>query len=107
MQPVRRPRPRLQRQSPAAKQDHGKVAVKIRHAVLGITPAILSGLVLTNASWLAPPPEGEPKLYAHWGLHRPYARAGLTNETCTAARMLEPRHAYLENTIASMEAAFA
>ena len=81
--------------------------MKVRHAVLSVTVAILAGLVLNNASWLAPPPEGEPKLYAHRGVHQPYVRAGLTNDTCTAARMLEPRHDYLENTIASMEAAFA
>ena len=44
---------------------------------------------------------------AHRGLAQTYHRDGLTNETCTAARIYPPEHPYLENTIASMKAAFA
>lgn len=31
---------------------------------------------------------------------------GITNDTCTAERIYPPEHPYLENTIASMQAAF-
>jgi len=45
-------------------------------------------------------------LLAHRGMSQLFDRTGLTNDTCTAARMLPPTHAYLENTIASMRASF-
>ncbi|MDZ4741680.1 MAG: glycerophosphodiester phosphodiesterase family protein [Alphaproteobacteria bacterium] len=46
-------------------------------------------------------------LLAHRGLAQTYPREGLTSETCTATRIHAPEHPYLENTIASMRAAFA
>lgn len=60
-----------------------------------------------NRRWVAPETPRAPRLLAHRGLAQEYDREGLTGETCTAARMLPPRHAYLENTVASIEAAFA
>ena len=48
----------------------------------------------------------EVTLLAHRGVAQQFDRAGLTNETCTAARMLPPTHGYLENTIDSIRAAF-
>ena len=60
-----------------------------------------------NASFLAQPIGTQPVLVAHRGLAQNFDRTGLTNETCTAARMLPTSHEYLENTIASMRAAFA
>jgi len=69
----------------------------------------LLGVVLfaTNASVLAPQPTGEVALLAHRGVHQDFVRDGVTNETCTAARMVVPTHAYLENTLPSIGAAFA
>lgn len=81
--------------------------MRIWQIALALTGAVVSGLYLNNASWLSPPPDGAAKLYAHRGVHQPYSRAALTNDTCTAERMLPPRHGYLENTLASMAAAFA
>jgi glycerophosphoryl diester phosphodiesterase len=46
-------------------------------------------------------------LLAHRGLAQTYPRDGLTNETCTATRIHPPEHPYLENSIASIQAAFA
>lgn len=69
--------------------------------------AFILAIYLLDASWLAARPEGEPRLYAHRGVHQPYDREGLTAETCTAARMLPPTHGYLENMLPSMKAAFA
>lgn len=77
--------------------------------ILFVTALLLLAalLYLNNASFLASPIGTEPTLLAHRGLGQDYDREGLTNETCTAARMLPSTHDYLENTIASMEAAFA
>ncbi|MFP3499262.1 glycerophosphodiester phosphodiesterase family protein, partial [Pseudomonas sp. SIMBA_059] len=43
---------------------------------------------------------------AHRGLAQTFTMEGITGETCTAERIHEPEHPYLENTIPSMEAAF-
>ncbi len=51
-------------------------------------------------------PSGSPKYIAHRGVHQTYHRNNLTNETCTAERIDAPSHTFLENTIASMQAAF-
>ena len=72
----------------------------------GITGIILLSLYFNNASWLASRPKGEPQIYAHRGVHQQYVRAGLTNETCTAERILSPTHDFLENTILSTASAF-
>ena len=46
-------------------------------------------------------------LLAHRGLAQTYPAAGLTATTCTAARIFPPEHAFIENTLPSMRAAFA
>lgn len=61
---------------------------------------------ILNTSLLATPPEGAPKILAHRGIHQTYPKAGVGNDTCTAEIIEQPRHDYLENTIASMQAAF-
>jgi glycerophosphoryl diester phosphodiesterase len=45
-------------------------------------------------------------LLAHRGLAQTYHRQDLDNDTCTATRIYPPEHPYLENTVASMQAAF-
>ena len=69
--------------------------------------AIAGAVYLNNTSLLSSRPAGKPVILAHRGLAQEYSREGLTGDTCTAERMLPPRHDYLENTIRSMEAAFA
>ncbi|OCO98189.1 MULTISPECIES: glycerophosphodiester phosphodiesterase family protein [unclassified Ensifer] len=61
---------------------------------------------LLNTSLFASPPAGAAKLLAHRGVHQTYPKANVGNDTCTAAIINTPRHGYLENTIASMQAAF-
>lgn len=66
------------------------------------------GLVyLNNTSLLVKTTDRKPWLLAHRGVHQTFRMEGLTNETCTAQRIYPPEHEYLENTIPSMEAAFA
>ncbi|MES0870422.1 glycerophosphodiester phosphodiesterase family protein [Pseudovibrio sp. SCP19] len=66
-----------------------------------------AGIYLFNASWLTfDSTSGKPRFIAHRGVHQTYHRENLTNKTCTAERIDTPSHPYLENTIASMQAAF-
>ncbi|NEP60053.1 MAG: glycerophosphodiester phosphodiesterase [Symploca sp. SIO2G7] len=82
---------------------HSRILKRLALAILGL----LFTLYLSNASFLAHPIGTQPVLVAHRGLAQDFERTGLTNETCTAAQMLPTPHKYLENTIASMRAAFA
>lgn len=48
-----------------------------------------------------------PVLLAHRGVAQTFDHTGVTNDTCTAARIDPPRHALMENTLASIAAAVA
>lgn len=63
-------------------------------------------IYLNNSSLLAKQRGGDPLLLAHRGLGQTFTMEGIKNDTCTAERIYEPEHPYLENTISSMEAAF-
>ena len=73
--------------------------MKIWLTRLGFVAAI-AFIILTvmNASWLADTPRGKPKLIAHRGIAQHFDRAGVERDTCTATRIEEPVHTYLENT---------
>ncbi|MEO0534764.1 MAG: glycerophosphodiester phosphodiesterase family protein [Cyanobacteria bacterium P01_A01_bin.123] len=81
--------------------------LKIKRLIAVAIAALGLCLYLNNASFLAAPIGAEPILVAHRGLSQDFDREGLNNDTCTATRMLPTSHEYLENTIPSMEAAFA
>src|SRR5690606_6363289 len=67
---------------------------------------ILLALTLLNASWLAPEPTGKVKLVAHRGVYQLFDQTNLDPyETCTATRIEQPVHDYLENTVRSMQRA--
>ena len=69
--------------------------------------AAAAAVYVGNASWrVSPSPDARTEVIAHRGIHQTYGRDDLDSETCTATRMDTPRHGYLENTIASMRAAF-
>jgi glycerophosphoryl diester phosphodiesterase len=73
-----------------------------------ITIAVLAAAVyLNNTNHLAAHQDGKPVLLAHRGIAQRFDERDLTNDTCTAARMLPSGHPYLENTIDSMRASFA
>ena len=78
----------------------------LKKIVIGLALAV-AAVWLWNASWLAPTPNGQPRLIAHRGVHQTFGHEGLTNETCTATRIDPPRHGFIENTLPSMQAAFA
>ncbi|MFD2371520.1 glycerophosphodiester phosphodiesterase family protein [Brevibacillus sp. GCM10020057] len=69
---------------------------------------VLIGFIYVNNSSLLTAPSGRaPFLLAHRGMAQTFHMEGITNETCTAERIYPPEHPYLENTIPSMQAAFA
>jgi glycerophosphoryl diester phosphodiesterase len=76
-----------------------------RWVVLGALVAFAGGIFLYNASFWAHP-DGALTLLSHRGVHQDFPTDGLTNETCTAARIYPPTHPLIENTLPSMEAAF-
>jgi glycerophosphoryl diester phosphodiesterase len=66
-----------------------------------------AGVWLNNTSVLHRPSPGiAPKVLAHRGVYQTFPTENLDNDTCTATLIAPPRHAFLENTIASMRAAF-
>lgn len=65
-----------------------------------------AGLFAANTSLLAPPMQGKPTLLAHRGVAQTFPSGGIESDTCTATRIRTPEHAFLENTLASMQAAF-
>lgn len=75
---------------------------------LGIFLLILIAFMyVNNSSVLTNDREDDaPELLAHRGLAQTFPMEGITGDTCTAERIYEPEHEYLENTIPSIEAAF-
>ncbi|MCS7459083.1 glycerophosphodiester phosphodiesterase [Paenibacillus doosanensis] len=79
---------------------------RLKRKRIWIALALLAFIYFNNCSWLSDPPQGSPFLLAHRGMSQTFPMEGIMNDTCTAERIYEPEHPYLENTIASMDAAF-
>jgi glycerophosphoryl diester phosphodiesterase len=76
---------------------------------LGIALGVLlvaAGLAVGNSSALWGADDGRPSLLAHRGIAQTFPLDGVQSDTCTATRIHPPEHTYIENTIASMRAAF-
>jgi glycerophosphoryl diester phosphodiesterase len=79
----------------------------LRKILIGLA-VLIAGLWLGNTSlFLTPDPDASPRLLAHRGAHQIYAAGPPGRDTCTAAPIEDPSHPFLENTLPSMEAAFA
>ena len=75
---------------------------------LGGLTAFIVAVVLYNASWWeGPHGDGRIKLIAHRGVHQTFSKEGVGNDTCTADHIYPPTHDFIENTLPSMDAAFA
>ena len=74
--------------------------------IVATTLVLVGAAWLANASWWSSH-SAKTTILAHRGLHQTYSREDLERDTCTADRILPPEHGFLENTISSMEAAFA
>ena len=62
-------------------------------------------MYLNNTSVFTEASDKVPLLLAHRGMAQTFHMEGITGDTCTAERIYEPEHPYIENTISSMEAA--
>lgn len=80
--------------------------MRVLRVLLGLLVLFALTAFAINTTLLAPAMSGKPTLLAHRGLAQTYHREGLTGETCTAERIDPPVHEFIENTIASMRAAF-
>jgi glycerophosphoryl diester phosphodiesterase len=76
-----------------------------RWLILGALALVIGGIALANASFWGRP-SGELTLLAHRGVHPDFPTDGLTNETCTAARIYPLEHNLIENTLPSIAAGF-
>ena len=77
----------------------------LRYAAAGIV--LLAAFVyLNNTTLLVFERPAGPILLAHRGLAQTFDLAGVAGDTCTATRIYPPEHPFLENTLASMRAAF-
>lgn len=64
--------------------------------------AIFFVFTFVHASWLAPSPRGAPKLIAHRALGQPLLVHGASgDEECLTARIEQPYHPYIEDTLKS------
>ena len=59
-----------------------------------------------NSLFVSVPEDAQPRLLSHRGVHQTFSQVGLENDTCTAERIYPLTHDFIENTIASMRAAF-
>lgn len=82
-----------------------RTVLKYALRALGVLAAVVVLALIANASFWSSY-KAPLTILAHRGLAQTFHREGLTNETCTATRIYPPEHPYLENTIASMRAAF-
>lgn len=77
----------------------------LRRILVGLI-VVAAAIYVFNASWRVAPPDGSIQLIAHRGVHQNFDSTGLGNDGCSANRIDPPAHQFLENTIASMRAAF-
>src|SRR3546814_15101298 len=71
--------------------------------LLWLFAALVAWLTLSNARFLAPDPQGKPRLIAPRGVHHLYdKRAATGRETCTARYAYPPQHQVFANTPESM-----
>jgi glycerophosphoryl diester phosphodiesterase len=84
----------------------GALLTWLKRILIGLV-VVAGSIYVFNASWRVAPPEGEVRLIAHRGVHQNFDSTGLGNDGCSATRIDPPDHAYLENTLPSIEAAFA
>ncbi|TCS95725.1 glycerophosphodiester phosphodiesterase family protein [Hazenella coriacea] len=67
---------------------------------------LIAFMYLNNSSLFTASRDQAPWLLAHRGLAQTFPMEGITNDTCTAEKIDEPEHPFIENTIPSMETAF-
>lgn len=67
---------------------------------------LVAFVYLNNSSLFTKSKDEAPLLLAHRGMSQTFHMEEIASDTCTAERIYEPEHPFLENTIPSMQAAF-
>lgn len=83
--------------------------MRFKKIVKGIAIFLLLLIVFiffNNTSLFKEDSTDSPYLLAHRGIGQTFSMEGIKGDTCTAERIFNPEHPYIENTILSMEAAF-
>lgn len=93
-------------ESPAARNLVSPLRRRLRVVAVVIALCLVAGVGYVVFPWPIPPAPSFT-VVAHRGVHQTFPLTDLTNETCTAAIINPPAHAFLENTLPSMKAAFA
>ncbi|MCM3706967.1 MULTISPECIES: glycerophosphodiester phosphodiesterase family protein [Cytobacillus] len=83
-----------------------KKFMKIFKRLIIVLLVLVVFMFLNNTSLFTKERNNDPLLLAHRGMAQSFHMEGITGETCTAERIYEPEHNFLENTIPSMKAAF-
>jgi glycerophosphoryl diester phosphodiesterase len=79
----------------------------LRTGVVVAAAILLVGVWLNNSSIVhGPSADAKVRILAHRGVYQTFPTESLDNDTCTATLIAPPRHPFLENTLASMRAAF-
>jgi glycerophosphoryl diester phosphodiesterase len=78
----------------------------LKHKATIFLMVLIAFIFLNNTNLLIGETPKEPLLLAHRGVAQTFSMEGITGDTCTAERIHEPQHQFLENTIPSMDAAF-
>lgn len=85
-----------------------KIGKQKRHRrVLLVLLVMIIFIYFNNSSFGVRTVRKPPYLVAHRGVHQTFPLTGIQWDTNTAVRIYEPEHAYLENTLPSIAAAFA
>lgn len=81
--------------------------MKLRYLFFLFVALLAVGIWAVNTSWFVPiADEQGPKLIAHRGVHQIFSDVPRTSKTCRARNIGRIEHAYIENTIPSIKAAF-
>lgn len=83
-----------------------RILRRLKFVSIALAPLYLC-LHLAQRPWRPAALPAKFEVIAHRGVHQTFHRRDLNNDTCTAERIDPPRHGYLENTLPSMQAAFA
>jgi glycerophosphoryl diester phosphodiesterase len=82
--------------------------MRTRHKVIASAGLLLAGLIwMGNTPRFTPSRTGTPSILVHRGMAQQFDASSPWTDRCDAAHIVPPVHSFLENTIPSMEAAFA
>ncbi len=77
-----------------------------RNIILGVILLVIAVWAFNSSFLTGPAEDAQTRILSHRGVHQTYSRENLGMQDCTAVRIFEPSHGFLENTIPSMRAAF-